>query len=77
MGAASMNCHEVGRYTVPTGASLMEGVVRSMGTSLEPCMDLMNHSCDPAILRFSVGNCLVAVAIRDIEEGQEVQCHAD
>ena len=72
-----MNCHEIGRYTVPKGCTLMEGSVKAMGTSLEPCMDLMNHSCDPAVLRYNVGNSLVAVALRDIEEGEEVKPKAE
>ena len=72
-----MNCHEIGRYTVASGQSQMEGVIKSLGTSLEPAMDLMNHSCSPTILRYNVGDSLVAVAIKDVQEGQEVIYHQD
>ena len=68
-----MNCHEVGRYTVPTGLPEMEGVIRSLGTCIEPTMDLINHSCNPAIMRYNVGHSIVAVAVRDVPEGEEVK----
>ena len=77
MGAASMNCHEVGRYTVPTGLPEMEGVIRAFGTSIEPTMDLINHSCNPAIMRYNVGHSIVAVAVRDVPEGEEVNKKQD
>ena len=51
----------------------MEGSVESIGTSLEPTMDLINHSCDPSIVRYNFGTHIVAVALKDIDEGQEVK----
>ena len=72
MEVASMNSHEVGVVECPASSPWMAGQTRPVGVALEPSLVLLNHSCDPSMLRVNVGTATVAFASRNIVLGEEI-----
>jgi len=72
MEVASMNSHEVGVVECPASAPWITGQTRPVGVALEPSLVLLNHSCDPSMIRVNVGAATVAFAARNIARGEEI-----
>ena len=72
MEVATMNSHEIGVVQCPPGHSWMLGQTRAVGCALEPTMVLLNHSCDPNMVRVNIGHNTVAFAARNIKKGEEI-----
>ena len=72
MEVASMNSHEIGRVEAGPGESWMVGQTRPIGCALEPTLVLLNHSCDPSMLRVNTGSSTLGYASRDIKVGEEI-----
>lgn len=69
MEVSTFNAHEVGF------ASKNGNVVASIdpiGCSLEPTLVLLNHSCDPNVIRVNNGRDTLMFACRNIAEGEEI-----
>ena len=43
-----------------------------MGCALEPTLVLLNHSCDPSMIRVNCGHSTIAFASRNIAKGEEI-----
>ena len=72
MEVASMNSHEIGQVECGVGESWMVGQTRPIGCALEPTLVLLNHSCDPTMIRVNLGSSTICFASRDIRAGEEI-----
>ena len=74
MNVASNNAVELASYLIENSAiSWMEGGKLSpSGVSTNPVIALLNHSCDPNILRVQNRGSVMAIANRTIQENEEV-----
>lgn len=72
MEVATMNAHEIGQVEVQGDTNWLLGQTRPIGCALEPTLVLLNHSCDPALLRVNSGTATLCYAARDIAAGEEV-----
>lgn len=65
------NAHEVSEMGVnwqePSQSQTLE-----IGSAIYPVLSLINHSCDPSVVRHSYGNVCVVRAIRGIAAGEEL-----
>ena len=65
------NAHEVSEMGVnwqePSQSQTLE-----IGSAIYPILSLINHSCDPSVVRHSYGNVCVVRAIRGIARGEEL-----
>ena len=65
------NAHECSELSyVPS--NLPGSVTVEIGSAIYPVLSLINHSCDPNVVRHSYGNICVVRAIRNIPKGSEV-----
>ncbi|XP_045176137.1 SET and MYND domain-containing protein 4-like [Mercenaria mercenaria] len=65
------NAHECSELShLPS--NLPESVTVEIGSAIYPVLSLINHSCDPSVVRHSYGNICVVRAIRNIPKGSEV-----
>lgn len=69
----TMNNHEVGHFRAEGSDPWYLGQPLSLGSSVEPTLVLLNHSCDPNITRINIGRATVAIAAKDIEKDEEVR----
>ena len=51
MEVATMNSHEIGQMEAPTGQNWLLGQTVPVGCALEPTLVLLNHACDPTMIR--------------------------
>ena len=51
MEVATMNSHEIGQMEADKDQSWLVGQVIPVGCALEPTLVLLNHACDPSMLR--------------------------
>ena len=51
MEVATMNAHEIGQMEVEGEANWLLAQTKPVGCALEPTLVLLNHSCDPTLLR--------------------------
>lgn len=65
------NAHECSELAVKQ-ATLPESVTVEIGSAIYPLLSLINHSCDPNIVRHSYGNVCVVRAIRGIAKGTQL-----
>ena len=72
MEVASMNSHEIGQVECEPGQSWLVGQTRPVGCALEPSLVLLNHSCDPTMIRVNTGSSTLCFASRDIKAGEEI-----
>ena len=72
MEVATMNSHEVGVVECPASSPWMAGQTRPVGVALETSLVLLNHSCDPSMIRVNIGAATVAFAARNIARGEEI-----
>ncbi len=72
MAVASLNCFAVGRFEAHTETPWHLGGPITLGSTYQPTLALLNHSCDPNVIRYNVAQASILVANRDIQSGQEV-----
>lgn len=65
------NAHECSELLYKEG-NLPESVTVEVGSAIYPCLSLINHSCDPNVVRHSYKNLCVVRAIRNIPKGSEL-----
>lgn len=65
------NAHECSELAY-LPSNLPESVTVEIGSAIYPVLSLINHSCDPNVVRHSYGNICVVRAIRNISKGSEV-----
>lgn len=69
------NAHEIAHLAVPPPNRPTEVInVNSsqIGSAAMPVLSLINHSCDPNIVRYCYGDVILVKVIRPIERGQEL-----
>ncbi|KAJ8682719.1 hypothetical protein QAD02_018511 [Eretmocerus hayati] len=67
------NSHEIFEFVRPMNkAALSKGVSQLIGGGTYPTVALFNHSCNPGIVRYFVGDVMVVRAIRTIPAGSEI-----
>ncbi|GFN78717.1 SET and MYND domain-containing protein 4 [Plakobranchus ocellatus] len=66
------NAHEVSEFSLNFEAPAMSATVE-LAAAIYPVLSLINHSCDPSVVRHSFGNICVARAIRSIKAGEELK----
>lgn len=72
MEVATMNAHEIGQVEVEGDQNWLLGQTKPLGCALEPTLVLLNHSCDPTLLRVNCGTATLCFASRDLVRGEEV-----
>lgn len=65
------NAHECTELSYLTN-NLPNSITIEIGSAIYPVLSLINHSCDPNVVRHSYGNICVVRAIRNIPKGSEV-----
>ncbi|KAH9499956.1 hypothetical protein Btru_076008 [Bulinus truncatus] len=66
------NAHEVSEFALNEANPAMSST-RELAAGVYPVLSLINHSCDPSIVRHSYGNICVGRAIRSLREGDELK----
>lgn len=66
------NAHEVSELALNRDHPAMS-VTEELAAAIYPVLSLINHSCDPSVVRHSFGNICVARAIRSIKSGEELK----
>jgi len=72
MEVATMNAHEIGQMEVEGETNWLLAQTKPVGCALEPTLVLLNHSCDPTLLRVNIGTATLCFASRDLAAGEEV-----
>jgi hypothetical protein len=72
MDVCTLNVHEIGEYQTTDYDTSLSGDILTIGSALEPSLVLLNHSCDPHIIRINVGRATMVFAARDIKVDCEV-----
>lgn len=65
------NAHEVSELAMKP-KNMPESVTMEIGSAIYPVLSLINHSCDPSVVRHSYGDICVVRAIRNIPKGIEI-----
>lgn len=65
------NAHEVSELALKP-QNMPESVTMEIGSAIYPVLSLINHSCDPSVVRHSYGDNCVVRAIRNIPKGIEI-----
>ena len=65
------NAHEVSELAMKP-KNMPESVTMEIGSAIYPVLSLINHSCDPSVVRHSYGEICVVRAIRNIPKGAEI-----
>ena len=52
MEVATMNSHEIGQMEAQSGQNWLHGQTVAVGCALEPTLVLLNHACDPTMIRY-------------------------
>ena len=52
MEVATMNSHEIGQMEAKRGQNWLLGQTVPVGCALEPTLVLLNHACDPTMIRW-------------------------
>lgn len=66
------NAHEVSEFSLNVTDPPMS-VTLEIGGGVYPVLSLLNHSCDPSVVRHSYGNICVVRSIRGIRSGEELK----
>lgn len=72
MEVATMNAHELGQMEAESEQNWLLGQTKPVGCALEPTLVLLNHSCDPTLIRVNCGTSTLCFASRDLAAGDEV-----
>lgn len=62
------NAHEVSELQIDA-ASIADSELKEIGSAIYATLSLLNHSCDPSVVRFSFGNACALRAIKKIKKG--------
>ena len=65
------NAHECSELAVKRD-NISDSVTMEIGAAIYPVLSLLNHSCDPNVVRHSYGDTIVVRAIRNIPKGGEL-----
>ncbi|XP_063398238.1 SET and MYND domain-containing protein 4-like [Mytilus trossulus] len=65
------NAHEVSELALKPEC-LPESETKEIGSGIYPILSLINHSCDPNVVRHSYGDVCVVRAIKNIDAGEEI-----
>ncbi|RUS73063.1 hypothetical protein EGW08_019178 [Elysia chlorotica] len=66
------NAHEVSEFSLNCESPAMSST-KELAAAIYPVLSLINHSCDPSVVRHSFGNICVARAIRSIKKDDELK----
>lgn len=68
------NAHEITQVAIPAESGIpVTGIVQhEIGAAAMPVLSLINHSCDPNIVRVSYGDVIAVKVIRRIKSGDEI-----
>lgn len=66
------NAHEISEFALNLETPAMSGTTE-LAAGAYPVLSLINHSCDPSVVRESYGNICVGRAIRSIRAGEELK----
>merc|ERR1719398_495941 len=77
MEVATMNAHEIGQMEVEGETNWLLAQTKPVGCALEPTLVLLNHSCDPTLLRVNIGTATLCFASRDLAAGEEPSLRLD
>lgn len=66
------NAHEVSEFSLNRESPAMSST-KEVAAALYPVLSLINHSCDPSVVRHSYGNVCVSRAILSIKAGEELR----
>ena len=68
------NAHEISQLIVPFGdeATVGRAHLNEIGAAAMPVLSLINHSCDPNVVRHCYGDVIVVTVIRPIGPGEEI-----
>ncbi|XP_015522321.1 SET and MYND domain-containing protein 4 [Neodiprion lecontei] len=67
------NAHEISELVRPKGAITLDKAKSIfIGGGVYPTVALLNHSCNPSVIRYFVGTTMVVRALRTIRPGEEV-----
>lgn len=73
MEVATMNSHEVGQLEVEgEDQNWLLGQTKPVGCAIEPTLVLLNHSCNPVLIRVNLGTSTACYASRDLNKGEEI-----
>ena len=65
------NAHEVSEAQL-TGNNLALNELKEIGSAAYPSLSLLNHSCDPSVVRHCYGSTCVVRALKHIKKGEEI-----
>ena len=65
------NAHEVSELQVDT-SSIADSKLKEIGSAIYATLSLLNHSCDPTVVRYSYGSSCVLRAIKQIKRGEMI-----
>lgn len=66
------NAHEMAELQLEKNGNLNSGRSVFLGGGVFPTLALFNHSCDPGVVRYFLGTCVVVRAIKNINSGEMV-----
>ncbi|XP_046740087.1 SET and MYND domain-containing protein 4-like isoform X2 [Diprion similis] len=67
------NAHEISELARPKGAITLDKAKSIfIGGGVYPTVALLNHSCNPSVIRYFIGTTMVVRALRTIRPGEEV-----
>ena len=66
------NAHEVSELDLKANTKLSESELKEIGSALFTTLSLLNHSCDPSVVRHCYGDTCVVRAIKRINIGEEI-----
>ncbi|XP_055899077.1 SET and MYND domain-containing protein 4-like [Biomphalaria glabrata] len=66
------NAHEVSEFALNESNPAMSAT-KELAAGVYPVLSLINHSCDPSVVRHSYGNLCIGRAIRSIAAGDELK----
>ena len=73
------NVHAISQLRIPAGgphvahdACIMQAHLSDVGAAAFACLSLINHSCDPNVVRYYYGDLATVTVIRLIRQGEEI-----
>ncbi|KAJ9595616.1 hypothetical protein L9F63_013192, partial [Diploptera punctata] len=69
--SCSCNAYQITEHIVPEG-NIKRSDEKELGGAVYPTISLCNHSCNPNVVRHSIGRVCVVRAIRNIKTGDEI-----
>jgi len=66
------NSHEIAQFEMLKKDSAEGATSKFIGAGIYPTLAMMNHSCDPCIVRYYVEDYVIVQAIKNIYKGEEI-----